>query len=238
MHCPSCYLTSNVIICADYQHLSAVAASSALWVALILLDSKDLQNSSVCPTCVGLISIAAECFTNHNCYLRYCLPDTFMYLQGVLFFYLCLQLLPLSFWSHPTWVLHSSVSLSAAWILILTSLPFCVHCTCFTFTLFEESTFRFQPKGANCKQMLRTSLVSNIFLPFLFSHEICTPHGTSPQLTQITLLTSVPLGRLMPAKEQAFQGMLKAYTFTQAFTSQIFRKTLGLTFTADLTFKA
>ena len=46
------------------------------------------------------------------------------------------------------------------------------------------------------------------------------------------------LGRLISAKELAFQGMLKAYLLTPAFASQIVRKTLELTFVVDLTFKA
>lgn len=46
------------------------------------------------------------------------------------------------------------------------------------------------------------------------------------------------LSRLISAKELAFQGMLKAYLLTQAFASPIVRKTLDLTFTVDLTFKA
>ena len=126
-----------------FQHPPAAAATFTRWGALFWVDSEDLHHSSICPTCVGLISIAAEWLANHICYLMILSADTFIYLSGSLF-YLCSQLLPAPFWSHSTWVLHSCVSLAMAWILILVSLPLCVHCTCWGFTLPELAASSFQ----------------------------------------------------------------------------------------------
>lgn len=118
------------------QHLSAAATFSALQVVLFLVGSKYLHNSSICPACVGLIGIVAEWLANHICYLMKLPADTFIYLLGS-FFYLCSQLLLVPFWSYSPWILHSRVSLSTVWILILISLSFCVNCTCFRFNLLE-----------------------------------------------------------------------------------------------------
>lgn len=84
-----------------------------------------------------------------------------------------------------------------------------------------------------------TTQIRNLFFFLLLpSKAVRCWCGTNTQLTEITLLTSVQLGRLISAKERAFRGMLKAYLLTQAFASQIVRKTLDLTFAVDLTFKA
>jgi len=75
----------------------------------------------------------------------------------------------------------------------------------------------------------------NFFLP---SKAVCCSCGTNAQLTEITPLTSMQLSRLISAKKLAFQGMLKVCLLTQAFASQIVRKTPDLTFVVNLTFKA
>lgn len=145
-------------------YLSAVATFSALHVVLFLVGSKYLHNSPICPTCVGLIGIETEWLANHICYLMILPADTFIYLLGS-FFYLCSQLLPVPFWSHSPWFLHSSVSFSTVWILILISLSFCVNCTCFRFTLLELGASRFKWKGANCKGFLAQLKEATFFLP-------------------------------------------------------------------------
>lgn len=216
-------------------YLSAVATFSALHVVLFLVGSKYLHNSPICPTCVGLIGIETEWLANHICYLMILPADTFIYLLGS-FFYLCSQLLPVPFWSHSPWFLHSSVSFSTVWILILISLSFCVNCTCFRFTLLELGASRFKWKGANCKGFLAQLKEATFFLPPSQPNNFQLIWGQSS--ADLTLQTSAQLGRLISAKELAFQGMPKAYLLTQAFAFQIVRKTLDLTFTVDLTFKA
>lgn len=185
-----------------------------------------------CSECVGLLSIAAECLANHICYLL--LPaDTSIHLPGSLFS-LSSQLLPVPFWSRSSFAQLCEPRCGLDPNLL--PVPPCVHCTCWRFAHPDPTASGFWQEGVKYGVFLAQfrQWTSFFFLPSKAAG--FAAHGGLTLSWQITPQTSAQLGRFMSAKEPAFLGMLKAQLLSQAFASQIVRKTLDLTFAVGLTF--